>query len=237
MSSTAKTLYSVLKENICSDIENGVLNPGDKLPTHHELCDRYSMSYMTIRRAISELTTEGLLIAVQGKGIYVAEKKHIVEISGIKSFTEDMEQRGWKSKARVLEAKTIGASTMIAKILNVTSGFPLVYLRRLRFANDQPLAIQSVYISTKLCPDLLKHNLESESLYSVLKDDYGLKINMSSGTVGAELASEEDSNLLQISRPAALLLTERIVYQTPDNPLEFSRSLYRADRYQLPLKD
>lgn len=237
MKTSVLPLYAKLKETLIAAIASGELQPGDKLPSHHELCERYNMSYMTMRRAITELTNEGVMTAVHGKGIYVAERKQIAENSGLLSFSEDMKRRGLQSSSRLLEAKIISASTVMAQVLNTQVGEPLVYLQRLRLAGNQPIAIQTAYLPQKICPNLLDHDWNEVSLYTVLQDVYNLMITDSKGTVGAVLATAEEAKLLKKKQPLALLSTERIVYHIDGSPIEFARSLYCADRYQLPLQE
>ena len=237
MNNSNLPLYANLKEVLITKIANGELKSGDRLPSHHTLCEQFSVSYMTMRRAISELTHEGVLVAIQGKGIFVAENKQVVELSGIQSFTEDMRRRGLVASAKLIESNIIYASTVMVQVLGVKVGEPLVNIRRLRLANDQPIAIQSVFIPQMFCPDILNCDFNQVSLYKLFTDMYHLSITSSKGTVGAVLASAEDAEWLQIKLPAPLLVTERITYLADGSPLEYARSLYCADRYQIPLND
>lgn len=237
MNNSTLPLYANLKETLINEIANGELKPGDQLPSHHTLCEQFNVSYMTMRRAISELTQEGMLIAIQGKGIFVAENKQVVELSGLQSFTEDMRRRGLVASAKLIESNIVFASTVMVQVLGVKVGEPLVNIRRLRLANDQPIAIQSVFVPQIFCPGILNYDFNQVSLYKLFTDVYHLSITSSKGTVGAVLASEEEANLLQIKLPAPLLVTERITYLADGSALEYARSLYCADRYQLPLND
>jgi GntR family transcriptional regulator len=127
----------------------------------------------------------------------------------------------------------VSASTSFANILKVAVGHPLVFIRRLRLADDQPMAIQSTFLPSAIVPGLLDIDLEDVSLYELLRTRYALKITDAQTSASADLASEEEAQLLQLSLPAALLVTEQITFLDDGRPIEFARSQYRGDRYRL----
>jgi GntR family transcriptional regulator len=225
--------YLRVKEDIIADILNGTYKPHERLPSQRALAEEYGLSHMTVRRAINELKREGFVHAQQGRGLFVAEPKQEAELGPLFGFTEDMALRGMQASSRVLEAKMVNASTMLAHTLNVIVGAPLVYLKRLRLADNEPMAIQLAYLPHTLCPGLLDHDLETRSLFEVLRDTYALHLADSESAVGAELASAEEVELLKLTLPAALLVTEQITYIDSGQPIEYVRSQYRGDRYRL----
>jgi GntR family transcriptional regulator len=229
-------LYSQLKEELIGLMARGDLVPGDQLPSQRVLRERYGMSHMTIRRAIDELLHEGVIYAIPGKGLYVAERKQDAETDPLLSFTEEMSRRGLKASSQVLAAEIIGASTMLTRALGVEVGTQLVYLHRLRLAGGEPMALHVAYLPHTLCPGLLEHDLEHGSLYAVLRDVYGLHLAHSTRTVEAALADREQAALLQLAPPAALLIVEQLTYLDCGQAIEFSRTTYRGDRYRLPLR-
>jgi len=190
---------------------------------------------MTVRRAINELLHEGVIFAIPGKGLYVAERKQDAESEPLRSFTEEMARRAMRASSQVLAAKVIGASTVLARALSVEVGAQLAYLYRLRLADGVPMALQVSYLRHALCPGLLEHDLEHGSLYTVLRDVYGLHLAHSTRAVEAALADEERAALLQLTPPAALLIVEQLTYLDSGQAVEFSRTTYRGDRYRLPL--
>ncbi len=227
--------YLRLKNDLVDEIHAGVYAPNDRLPSQRELGERYGLSHMTVRRAINELVQEGVIYARQGQGIYVADSKQEAERGPLFSFTEDMALRGMRASSRVLEKRIVNASTMLASTLQVVVGQPLVCLRRLRLADNEPMAIQTAYVPSRLCPGLLELDLEDASLYELLQRHYGLRIDDRQSAAGAAMTTEEEASLLGVAHPAALLVTEQITFLDTGAPIEFVRSLYRGDRYQLPI--
>lgn len=225
-------LYAQLKEQIIAAIARGDLAPGDQIPSQRVLCEGYTMSHMTVRRAISELLHEGVIYAIPGKGLYVTEPKQDAEPL-LRGFTEDMSQRGMVASSQVLAAEVVGASTVLSSALGVPIGTALVYLRRLRLADGAPMAVQGSYLPQALCPGLLDHDLARCSLFDLLRNVYHLRL--AGGTTAAEaaLADAEHAKLLGLRLPAPLLIVEQISYLESGQAIEFVRSAYRADRYRL----
>ena len=230
-------LYAQLKEVWIDAIARGDLSPGDKLPSQRALAEQYQASHMTVRRAINELMHEGVIYAIAGKGIYVAKQKQDAEVEPLMGFTEYMGQRGMVSSTKVLQAEMLPASTVIARALEVEVGAPLVYLRRLRLADDLPVGIQSSYLPHDLCPGMLSRDLARESLFAILREIYHLRLMDYSVVVEAGLADEEQASLLGITSREAVpvLVDEQITYLDTGRPVEFVRSVYRGDRFRLRL--
>jgi GntR family transcriptional regulator len=226
-------LYAQLKEIIIATIARGDLALGDQLPSQRILCQRYGMSHMTVRRAISELINEGVVYAIPGKGLYVTERKQPAESGPLIGFTEEMAQRGILATSKILAAEIVGASTVLSSALGVAVGTPLVYLRRLRLTDGEPMAIQSNYLPHGLCPGLLKHDLEHGSLFALLRDGYGLRLADGTRTVESALADAEQARLLGLALPAPLLVVEQLTYLEGGQVIEFVRTAYRGDRYRL----
>jgi GntR family transcriptional regulator len=232
----ALPLYAQLKGTLIDAITCGDLRPGDQLPSQRALCDEYGMSHMTVRRAISELINEGVIYAIPGKGIYVAAQKQDAEAGPLVGFTEDMARRGMKASSQILAAEIVGASTVLAQVLSVPVCTPLVYLRRLRLTDGEPMALQSGYLPHILCPGLLEHDLEHASLFALLRGVYGLHLANSTTAIEAALTDKEQAALLDLPFPSALLITEQITYLDTGQPIEFVRTAYRGDRYRLRLQ-
>ena len=229
-------LYAQLKETLITAVTRGELRPGDRLPSQRGLCQRYGMSHMTVRRAINELINEGAIFAIPGKGLYVAEPKQDAETGPLIGFSEDMALRGMVASSELLGGEIIGASTVVARMLDVSVDAPVIYLRRLRLADGVPIAIQTSYLPYALCPGLLSHDLAHGSLYAVLRERYRLLLAEGSTTVEAATADAEQARLLTLQVGAALLIVEQLTLLDNQRVVEFTRTAYRGDRYRLRVR-
>lgn len=218
-------LFAQLKETIISAIASGELSPGDQLPSQREMCQQYHMSHMTVRRAIADLINEGIIYAIAGKGLYVAPRKQPAEMGSLVSHKEHMKRLGMVPLTQLLNAEIVSASTVSAQMFGVDTGAPLVYLRRLRLGDGNPISILACHLPHHLCEGILEHDLEANSLFETLRHVYHLRLSGSTSTIEAVLASGEQAELLNLTLPAALLLKEQITYLDTGQVIEFSRTL------------
>ncbi|MEA3335032.1 MAG: GntR family transcriptional regulator [Chloroflexota bacterium] len=222
-------LYAQIKEIISDQIEKGELVPGDRIPSQRELCKQYDVSHMTVRRAISELIHEGVIFAIPGKGLYVAEKAQFVDSDSLTGFEEQMTRLGVGTTTKMLDSGVTDASVSLARMMGVVVGAPLIYMSRLRLANNEPHSITHVYLPRTLCPSLLDYDLAANSLFETLRTQYGLNLASSISTIGSLLANEEQAALLNLSQPAALLFRRQLTFLDTGQVIELSRSYMRGD--------
>lgn len=227
-------LYAQLKAAIVDDIRRGTLKPGARLASQRDLSEQFAMSHMTVRRALNDLLNAGVIYTIPGKGMYVnSDEKVEAETGPFVSFTEEMQRRGLKGSSRLLESSVITANTALAQIFRIEIGTRLVELHRLRLADGEPIALQKAYLPYARFPDLLTHDFGVESLYAVLRQDYGVIFASSSYAVEAALAEEREAHLLNLSLPAALLITEQSTEEEGGTVIEYVRAAYRGDRYKM----
>jgi GntR family transcriptional regulator len=225
-------LYLQLKDSITTAIRAGRYQPHQRLPSERELSDTYQVSRMTVRQALLDLAREGAIYTRIGKGTFVAAPKIEQQLRAVTGFSQDVRARGGQPTSRVLEARVVAAPPHVGAALRLGAGAQVVLLSRIRLSDDMPLAIETAYLPHTLFPDLLRHNFAVESLYDVLERTYKLKLLQAEQTIEAALATLRESELLQISPPAAVLKMQRLT-QTSDGVLvEYVCSTYRADRYK-----
>ena len=134
-------LYEQLMNILEHDIRTGKYSPGDRIMTESELSKKYGISLITVRKAISLLTEKGLLIKKQGKGTFVAKPKYSRNIRRLSGFTQMCEQMGVVPGGRMLDNRLIAADEKTAKKLGVAPGSDIIYIHRLRYANNEPVII------------------------------------------------------------------------------------------------
>ncbi|MBI5305208.1 MAG: GntR family transcriptional regulator [Chloroflexi bacterium] len=225
-------LYAQLKESLRSDILAGRLRAHQQLPSERELCARFRVSRMTVRQALLDLTREGLIYSRAGKGTFASEPKIDQQLKALSGFSQDMQSRGSKPSSRVLEAKIERAKDDVAKMLGVLPGAEIVLLTRVRLSDNIPLAIETVHLPHALCPNLLRHNFATESLYAVLEHEYGYRLTRAEQTIEAALARSREAALLRLAAPAPVLVMERVTYTDQGILIEHVHSIYRGDRYK-----
>lgn len=224
-------LYIQLIDTLASEIAAGGYTPDQRLMSERELCQRFKVSRMTVRQALSRLERDGLVYTRVGKGTFVREQKIKQQLSTLTGFSQEVQNRGGEPKSRVLEAKIIPADLKIAKILNLERGHEVVMISRLRIANNIPLSIESAHIPHALCPNILEHDFAVESLYHVFEHKYGLHLVGAEQSMIARLALPDELELLQLTPPAAVMSMERVTHTDRDVIVEYVVSTTRGDLY------
>ncbi|WP_395831115.1 GntR family transcriptional regulator [Elstera sp.] len=222
-------LYLRLQEQIKTAIEAGKLKPLEALPGERDIAESFNVSRVTVRKAISGLVEQGLLTQRQGSGTFVAVPPQRVEqpLSRLTSFTEDMRLRGLEASVVWLGRTVSLASPQEAMRLSLSPSDTVARLRRLRFANKVPMAIECATVPTRFLPD---PESVGASLYDVLEARGCLPVRALQRLHAANL-NAEDAAMLEVASGAAALAIDRLSYLENGTPVEFTQSFYRGDAY------
>jgi GntR family transcriptional regulator len=207
------------------------LPAGSPIPTERSLAAEFDVSRTTVRQALAELTVEGRLLRVQGKGTFAAEPK-VAQRLQLSSYTEDMRAQGRQPSSRLLEASDEPAEGDLARMLGVRAGTRMLRLRRLRLADDEPMAIETTHLALGRFRGLRRYVADGGSLYQVLKERFGVEMGHAEETIETALASPEEAELLGAEVGMPMLLLSRHSFDTEGKPVEWVRSVYRGDRYK-----
>ncbi len=229
-------LYLQLKDALTADIEAGIYKPHERLMSERELVEKFKVSRMTVRQALTELIRDGILYTRAGKGTYVNASKIKQELQTLTGFSQVMAARGSVVSARVLDAHIIPATLTLAAIFAIPMNTELVLLSRLRLSDGIPLAIEQAHIQHKICPGILEYDFSKESLYNILAAHYNTHLVRAEQTMEASLAVPQEAELLQIKHLAPVLRIERLSYNAQNILVEYVVSAYRGDRYKFHTK-
>jgi GntR family transcriptional regulator len=214
--------YLRLAEALKADLERGLM--GRVLPPERELARALGVSRSTLRRALDLLEAEGLLTRRQGSGTYAAQRATFQ--ARLQGFTEEMEALGFKPATRLLKGERARATPEEAFHLRLSPGEEVWRLERLRLADGEPMALEKASL-----PAWALEALPEGSLYQAL-EARGLRPARALQRLRAVLAKEEDA-LLGVPPGSPLLHLERVSYLADGRPIEFVKSRYRGDRYEL----
>lgn len=223
-------LYAQIREALREDLAK--MEPGQAIPPEPDLQTRFEVSRITVRRAIDELVTEGLLIRQQGRGTFVQRLKLTHELNMITSWTEQLLAAGYASRTLHLETEEIEPPKRIASYLALGSQDQVFALRRLRLVSEEPLTLMLNYLPSRLVPGLSEKVTQRESLYETLEKDYGLIASRAIDMVETRTATDEEAKRLRIEHWAPLLCVTRVSYLEDGRPLEVGLAISRGDRYQ-----
>jgi GntR family transcriptional regulator len=204
---------------------------GTKMPPERLLVERFGVARETLRRALSKLEQDGHLERRHGVGTFVGSPK-LTQYFRLRSFTEDMAAQGMETTSKILHHKVALAGAALSGKLGISPAAEVVTIKRLRLANGEPMAIETVRLPAARVRLLPVDRLAEESLYALLANEYDLSITGGSQTIEATVASAEEARILSVPVLSPMLLVDRITWTRSGERLESTRSLYRGDRYK-----
>jgi GntR family transcriptional regulator len=208
------------------------LGVGEAIPSERQLSADFGVSRLTLRAAVDDLVREGYLVRRRGAGTFVGEPKIAQELT-MTSFTEDMRRRGMTPGSRTLELKVVQAGARLGRILRVSPSEPVMVAKRLRLADRETMAMETLHVPERLVPGLSAKELEQRSFYELLEDRYGIVIVGGTQTIEPTVTNEDESAALGVPLHSPAFLFERVTHAGDGEIIEYVSSLYRGDRYRL----
>ncbi|HKS45094.1 MAG TPA: GntR family transcriptional regulator [Amycolatopsis sp.] len=221
--------YWALKQHLLDLL--GAMPPGSPIPTERSLATDFAVSRTTVRQALADLTAEGRLHRVQGKGTFAAEPKMAQRLQ-LSSYTEDMIALGREPSSKLLEIDELPSEHDLAKLLGIRSGAKVLRMRRLRLADGEPMALETTHLPLARFRGLRKHVAAGGSLYAALREQYGVEMERAEETIETALAGPREADLLGADVGSPMLLLSRHSFGADGKPVEYVVSIYRGDRYK-----
>jgi GntR family transcriptional regulator len=221
-----QALREILEELVVS------LAPGSPLPSERLLAERYGLARMTVRTEVDRLVAEGAIYRLHGRGTFVAEPR-VAQAVLLSSFTEDMRARGMTPGSVVRSQAVVPASEVVARHLALVTGTPVVHMERVRTADGEPMALERTHLPAQRLPGLEDADLTDASLYELLERDWGVRVAEADQWANVVRLTDEEAALLHVSADQPALLFQRVTRDPSGAPVEYVRSLYRGDRYEV----
>lgn len=230
---SAVPIYRQLQQQLETLIKAGTWHPREPLPSETVLAQRLNISVMTVRQAMANLVSDGLVYREKGRGTFVAPQPLIHPLQRLESFTEDVQARGLNISSQILAFEICSAPDEVAEKLQRPHGSPVLHIKRLRLVDDRPAALHQAYL-TQL--DLEEDDLiRVGSLYRLLEEQ-GIKLAEAEENLDAIVADTELAALLKVSRGAPLLQVARTTWNQHHVPIEVVWAIYRANFYRYTVK-
>lgn len=208
------------------------LDVGDAIPSERQLSADFGVSRLTVRAALDDLVREGQLVRRHGAGTFVSVPKIAQELT-MTSFTDDMRRRGMTPASRTLDLGVTQAGARLGRLLKVSPSERVVVASRLRLADGESMAIETVHIRESHVPGLTSRDLEERSFYELLEERYGIVIVGGEQTIEPTVTDEGESAALGVPLHSPAFRFERVTQSQTGEIIEFVESIYRGDRYRL----
>ncbi|MGE6257158.1 GntR family transcriptional regulator [Heyndrickxia sporothermodurans] len=229
-----KPLYSQIADWFREKIISKEWSKNHQLPAEEDLAKQLEVSRGTLRKAISSLIKEGILIQIQGKGTFVAEPKVSHPFGQeLISFAESMEREGIQFETKVLEKRLIHPNASIQKRFSLIEDQTVLYLKRVRYIDQEPVILLENYIQVNLCPGIELVEFERIPLFTAIENYSKRKIKSGIRQFEARGLEEEQSALLSLPIGAPVLYIDQITYLDESIPVEVSQVWLRSDKYSM----
>jgi GntR family phosphonate transport system transcriptional regulator len=227
------TLWRQIAGQIQGDISSGACKPGSQLPTEAELSTRFGVNRHTVRRALEELSRDGLVRVEQGRGSFVAEHVLDYNVEARTRFSEWIRKHNKEPSGLIRQLRELSAERRVADGLRVRAGSKIVLLERLGFADDRPVSLTRHYFPATRLKGILQALQGTPRITDALRlvgvDDY-LRLQT---RVNARLPTQTEAGLLRMARNRPVLVTENINVDRAGAVVEFASGCYPTPRVQI----
>jgi GntR family transcriptional regulator len=227
-------LHIQVRETIRRQVRDGeLIDKSGRLMTEAELGRHFGVSRITIRNAISPLVDEGMFARTRGRGTFLRSNQPENWVGKLMGFSETIRDAGYHAGAKILQQ---GMTNRHDPDVRAQLHERAVYqLRRLRLADDTPIAIEHAFYPPDVGLEIEKRDLTSIIMYSVFEDELGHPIKEARQTIGAALADAGSAKLLGVKAGSPLLSIERLTIGKDERPLELLRAVYLPDYFRLSI--
>jgi len=232
--SSAVPIYAQLASWLEAKITTGEWPPDYRLPGEVDLAHQLGVSRGSLRKAIAMLLSKNLLVQVHGRGTFVSpfifEHSWAGRLVGV---SEELMLAGIPFEIRVLEQKLIQVPPKEAARLDIQPGQEVIYLKRLRLVENDPLVLHESYFRADLYPEIINIDFTRQSLILTLEHLYGIQLSWASHTLSVIRSGASLANQLGISVGDPVLYNEHLMYDQNDCKIHLSKSWFRSDRFRL----
>lgn len=231
MSNKTLPIYKQIASELKNEISTGTFKAGERLPTEYELADTFNVSRLTIRKAIDYLITRNILIKQKNHGTYVVEQSKIQSgAAGLAGFSEIIRSLDMTPTTQLIEMNEIYLPNQeVMTRLNLDSQESVLYIKRVRCADGEPLVIEKLHIPKKHLGNTNAIDFENDSIFETIEKQ--ILIGYSQQEISAELVSKETADLLNINPQSPILLVNTTTFSVQGEPILIDLSYYRSDKY------
>ena len=221
-------LYAQLADQLEAAIHDGRLAPGDRIDTETELAERLGLGRPTVRQAVQELVSKGLLVRRRGVGTQVVGTQFHRPLA-LTSLFDDLAAADHRPTTTVLALEEVTADAVVSEALRLPRDTTVVFLERLRLQRDEPLAVMRNWLPAGLLP-VDATLLADHGLYDLLRRS-GVHLQIAQQRIGARSAPRREARLLGVTAGAPLLTMQRTSFDSTGRAVEYAEHCYRADRH------
>ncbi len=227
-------MYRQIADTIRYKISEGEYKAGEALPTEAQLREEFDVSRVTVRQALKLLIDNGELESIQGSGTYVKENKVNYDIYRQTSFDEKWAHLNVATHSEVIAFEISQANLTMAEHLDIAENERIIYVKRVRYIEDNPITVEETWLPLSLFPDL-SYNVMQKSKYDYIENQKGLVIDRSEQEIIPVHPPEDVSELLGIDPNQPIIEKRTRGYLSDDTVFEYSRNYFKSSDYKFTL--
>jgi GntR family transcriptional regulator len=217
--------YQEIADALRERVRSGEFQAGRLLPSESELAATYSVSRVTVRRALEVLREEAVLDARQGFGWFVATDPVRQRMGRLRTIEAHMAESGLRPERQILEFGFVPATAALKAVFGPLDQ-QFLRVRRVNLADGAPFAVVTVWCPSRLADQLSKADVERSPFYELIDVPLGGATQI----IGAAAASTPDASVLAIPEGSPVLRCERTTSDTDGNPVLFSVHVFPGHR-------
>jgi GntR family transcriptional regulator len=224
--------YIQIKQILLDRIHNGIYPFNKLLPSESKLAKEFSVTRVTIRKALDLLRQESIITSSKGVGWTVVQRRIEQQLTTSYWFGREIGNTGTAAVSQVIKAEKVGLSEDLAEIFeekepNLHKYYEII---RLRFFEQKPVSLEFSYIPECIAPGFINMPFEEFSIIELLKSKFDLKVGKTIEYLSPRVADGYESSVLGIQTHSPVFQTERITRDPNGSVIEFRRSIIRGDK-------
>ncbi len=233
-----RPIYQRLSDQLALEIAQNKLRPGEVIPTEPELAAKHKVALGTVRKAIDVLVGEGLIVRVQGRGMFVRRPDFgTAFVRFIRFFGSAGDRR--MPKSRILSREALVGPREVTDALRLDGGTRVIRLRRLRIHDGLPVLFEEIWLEeARFAPVLTMEETQPQLLYPLYESLCGEIVARAEETITIETANDDDAELLSLVVGRPVVLIDRLAFGYDGRPIEWRRSRGPASdfRYKIEIR-
>ena len=222
-------LYSQIRQKLEKEIFQGKYPPGAVLPPENELAEKFSVSRMTLRRAMDQLVSDGVLIRSQGRGTFVNKHPQKPKNIGLTRWTFNKIRKELSIVSNVISVEELSPSLRVANALNMMPGEKVVQITRVLWLNDQTIGFAIDRVPKMIVSNVINWDLENDLLVAFLKKESNLEFGKVIERIRAIVAEEDAAEILGIEENSPLLFIDSLFFLISGIPVILTDTNYRGE--------
>lgn len=224
-------LYLQIKESLKKQILAGEYAPYQRMPSESDLMATFGVSRITVRQALRDLHSEGLIFSTQGKGTFASKPKAMQDIQHLQGFDEAMKPKGYETSARLVSIRETSASKDVQHNLQISSKEKVVEVVRIRYLNREPVSVDRSYFPLAIGQSLFSKDL-SQDIFPMLETQLGIILGTAEISLEARPADSDVAALLGLEAGSPIMWVERLTRDNSDQPIDYEYLAFRGDSYK-----